>query len=146
MNKNAVLIDLKKKNTLKIPPSYLLFLQDYTHEIRRYIIINFFLHILKATPFIITMIVFFFCYRSKAFNRFIFSMACPGKYNPWNVLKVTHEYYFGDWLFLYYIAKNLDNYVFKELLEQLAHDLEERREARYRQQIPTLEEEPLKKN
>ncbi|XP_034947946.1 innexin inx7 [Chelonus insularis] len=85
--------------------------------------------------------------RSKAFNRYIFSLACPGKYNPWNVLKLTHEYHFGDWLFLYYIAKNLDNYVFKELLEQLAHDLEDRRAARFKQfNIPTLQEqEPLKK-
>lgn len=53
-------------------------------------------------------------------------MACPGRYNPWNVLRVTNNCYFGDWLFLYYIAKNLDNYIFKELLEQLAHDMEER--------------------
>ncbi|KAK0089751.1 hypothetical protein PV325_005647 [Microctonus aethiopoides] len=83
--------------------------------------------------------------RSKAFNRFIFSLACPGKYNPWNVLKVTHEYYYGDWLFLYYIAKNVDNYVFKELLEQLAYDLENRRLVRFNDNITTLEEEPLKK-
>jgi len=59
-------------------------------------------------------------------------MACPGKYNPWNVLKVTHEYYFGDWLFLYYIAKNLDNYIFKELLQSLAEDLENKRHARFK--------------
>ncbi|XP_011300256.1 innexin inx7 [Fopius arisanus] len=83
--------------------------------------------------------------RSIGFNRLIFSMACPGKYNPWDVLRVTHEYHFGDWLFLYYIAKNLDNYVFKELLEQLAHDMEDWRASRLKQRLPTLdEEEPLK--
>ncbi|XP_012284789.1 innexin inx7 [Orussus abietinus] len=82
--------------------------------------------------------------RSTAFNKFVFSMACPGKHNPWTVLTVTHEYYFGDWLFLYYIAKNLDNYVFKELLQNLAHDLEERRLQRVRVD-PNDEDEPLTK-
>ena len=71
-------------------------------------------------------------------------MACPGKYNPWDVLKVTNEYYFGDWLFLYYIAKNVENYVFKELLQGLALDLEERRRSSYRT-LPQVEKEPLKK-
>ena len=71
-------------------------------------------------------------------------MACPGKYNPWSVLRVTNDYHFGDWLFLYYIAKNLDNYVFKELLHQLAEDLEERKQARY-STIPMEDFEPLKK-
>lgn len=69
--------------------------------------------------------------RSITFNKIVFSMACPGKYNPWNVITVTREYYFGDWLFLYYIAKNLDNYVFKELLEKLAQDLDEIQAGRY---------------
>ncbi|XP_043275459.1 innexin inx7-like [Venturia canescens] len=83
--------------------------------------------------------------RSKAFNKLVFSMACPGKYNPWSVLRVTNEYYFGDWLFLYYIAKNLDNYAFKDLLEQLGHDMEDRRAARFRRTFGSVtEEEPLK--
>lgn len=81
--------------------------------------------------------------RSTSFNKLVFSMACPGKYNPWNVLKVTHEYYFGDWLFLYYIAKNLDNYVFKELLQKLAEDLENRRHARFKM-LPPFEQSLLK--
>ncbi|XP_071860492.1 innexin 7 [Bombus fervidus] len=64
--------------------------------------------------------------RSVTFNKLVFSMACPGRYNPWNVLAVTNECHYGDWVFLYYIAKNLDNYVFKELLQKLAEDLQER--------------------
>ncbi|KYM89301.1 Innexin inx7 [Atta colombica] len=83
--------------------------------------------------------------RSTSFNKFVFSMACPGKYNPWNVLKVTHEYYFGDWLFLYYIAKNLDNYVFKELLQSLAEELENKRHARFKILSPEVEQELLNK-
>ncbi|XP_043500466.1 innexin inx7-like [Polistes fuscatus] len=69
--------------------------------------------------------------RSEGFNKLLFSMACPGKYNPWNVVRVTREYHFGDWLFLYYIAKNLDNYVFKNLLERLAQDLDNINQGQY---------------
>lgn len=94
----------------------------------------------RDKPFIAIL----FPYRSTSFNKLLFSMACPGKYNPWNVLKVTHQYYFGDWLFLYYIAKNLDNYVFKELLQRLAEDLENRHHARYKV-LPPVEEGLLKK-
>ncbi|XP_001604008.2 innexin inx7 [Nasonia vitripennis] len=82
--------------------------------------------------------------RSTYFNKMVFKIACPGKYNPWDVLKVTNEYYFGDWLFLYYIAKNVENYVFKELLQGLAQDLEERTRSMYRT-LPQVEKEPLKK-
>lgn len=46
-------------------------------------------------------------------------MACPGRNNPWNTLKMTHNNNFGDWLFLYYVAKNVDNHIFRELLVQL---------------------------
>lgn len=75
------------------------------------------------------------------FNKYVFQMACPGKYNPWSVLTVTHECHFGDWLFLYYIAKNLDNYVFKDFLLQLAEDVQAKRQVRARALSP--EKEPL---
>ncbi|XP_034195872.1 innexin 7 isoform X1 [Osmia lignaria lignaria] len=78
--------------------------------------------------------------RSTLFNKMVFSMACPGRFSPWNVLTVTNECHYGDWLFLYYIAKNLDNYVFKELLQKLAEDLQERRTLK---QNPPQEEQPL---
>ncbi|XP_031771489.1 innexin inx7 [Apis florea] len=78
--------------------------------------------------------------RSELFNKIVFSMACPGKYNPWNVLAVTHECHYGDWVFLYYIAKNLDNYIFKEFLVKLAGDLDERRQNIYN---ISNEEKPL---
>ncbi|XP_053989359.1 innexin inx7 [Hylaeus volcanicus] len=77
--------------------------------------------------------------RNNVFNKVVFQMACPGKYNPWNILTVTHECHFGDWLFLYYIAKNLDNYMFKELLHKLAEDMQAKR-AEF-QRIPSKEEE-----
>ncbi|XP_012251056.2 innexin inx7 [Athalia rosae] len=66
--------------------------------------------------------------RSKRFNKLVFGMACPGTNNPWSVLKVTRQYNFSDWLFLYYIAKNLDNSIFSELFKRLARDLQHRQD------------------
>ncbi|XP_070506516.1 innexin inx7 [Chironomus tepperi] len=54
--------------------------------------------------------------RSNAFNGFVFSTACPGKMNPWDMLVVTNEFYFSDWLFLYYLAKNMEPYLFRKML------------------------------
>lgn len=89
---------------------------------------------------LIDELIIFSPHRSILFNKIVFSMACPGRFSPWNVLTVTNECHYGDWLFLYYIAKNLDNYVFKELLQKLAEDLQERRTLK---QNPPQEEQPL---
>ncbi|XP_011299504.1 innexin inx7 [Fopius arisanus] len=62
--------------------------------------------------------------RSGRFNCFVFSMACPGKVTPWNTLRMARGYHFGDWLFLYYLAKNLDNHAFTELLRHFKNEKE----------------------
>lgn len=36
--------------------------------------------------------------------------------NPWDMLVVTNEFYFSDWLFLYYLAKNMEPYLFRQML------------------------------
>jgi hypothetical protein len=46
----------------------------------------------------------------------VFSFACPGKMNPWDMLVVTNEFYFSDWLFLYYLARNMEPYLFRQML------------------------------
>lgn len=63
--------------------------------------------------------------RSQKFNEYVFSTACPGKLNPWKVLRVTRYCNFTDWLFLYYLSKNMDGYVFRELFIGLAEDLDQ---------------------
>ena len=70
-------------------------------------------------------------------------MACPGKYNPHDMLKSTYRYSFSDWLFLYYIAKNVENYVFKELIIGLEQDLDEKRRSVY-SHLSREEYDPLK--
>ncbi|CAO1417042.1 unnamed protein product [Diamesa tonsa] len=54
--------------------------------------------------------------RSTTFNGFVFSFACPGRFNPWDMLVVTKEFYFSDWLFLYYLARNMEPYLFRQML------------------------------
>ena len=36
--------------------------------------------------------------------------------NPWDMLVVTNRFYFNDWLFLYYLAKNMEPYLFRQML------------------------------
>lgn len=61
--------------------------------------------------------------RSVAFNGIVFSWVCPGRLNPWDMLEVTNHFHFSDWLFLYYLAKNIDAFLFRELLIQIAMEL-----------------------
>ncbi|KAF5280645.1 hypothetical protein FQA39_LY05293 [Lamprigera yunnana] len=63
--------------------------------------------------------------RSQKFNELVFSTACPGKLNPWRVLRVTRYCNFTDWLFLYYLSKNMDGFVFRDLFIGLAEDLDD---------------------
>lgn len=43
-------------------------------------------------------------------------MVCPGRWNPWDVLEVTNNFFFSDWLFLYYLARNMEPYLFRQML------------------------------
>lgn len=63
--------------------------------------------------------------RSTKFNGFVFAMACPGRLNPWDMLTVTQHSSFSDWIFLYYLAKNMEPYLFRNMLIELANELRE---------------------
>lgn len=52
-------------------------------------------------------------------------MACPGRLNPWDMLTVTQHSSFSDWIFLYYLAKNMEPYLFRNMLIELANELRE---------------------
>lgn len=66
----------------------------------------------------------FILHRSQKFNEVMFATSCPGKLNPWNVLRIARYCDFTDWLFLYYLSKNMDGFVFRELFKDLANDLD----------------------
>lgn len=55
----------------------------------------------------------------------VFASTCPGKLSPWTMVTVSRYCNFTDWLFLVYLAKNLDGMVFREIFLGLAEDLEE---------------------
>lgn len=63
--------------------------------------------------------------KSKAFNKMVFANTCPGKINPWDVLTVSRYCNYTDWLFLKYLAKNMDGLVFREIIIGLAEELED---------------------
>lgn len=39
------------------------------------------------------------------------------------MLTVTREFAFSDWLFLYYLAKNMEPYLFREVLIKIANEM-----------------------
>lgn len=57
----------------------------------------------------------------------VFANACPGKLNPWTMMTVSRHCSFTDWLFLVYLAKNLDGVVFREIFLGIAEELEEKK-------------------
>ncbi|GFG30827.1 hypothetical protein Cfor_10672 [Coptotermes formosanus] len=61
--------------------------------------------------------------RCLLFNRTVFGFANPQVLDLWSVITVTKECHFCDWLFLYYLAKNLDGFVFRELLLSAAVEM-----------------------
>lgn len=65
-------------------------------------------------PAVIWRAASFFLYRrSLRFNAWMFRHATNGKFNPYNVIRVVNGCQFGDWLFLYYLAKNMSGMVFQ---------------------------------
>ncbi|CAH1176178.1 unnamed protein product [Phaedon cochleariae] len=65
--------------------------------------------------------------RSSSFNKMVFASSCPGRLNPWNRFMVSKHCNYSDWLFLVYLAKNLDPMVFREIFQGIAEDLEEKK-------------------
>lgn len=66
-----------------------------------------------------------------SFNKFVFSTASPGRLNTKHLTTVTEHISFSEWVFLYYLAKNMEPFVFSELLADLStefrqNDVDER--------------------
>lgn len=70
--------------------------------------------------------------RFHLFNRVVFGFANPQVLDLWSVITVTKEHHFCDWLFLYYLAKNLDGFVFRELLLSAAVEMSDVPRQNYR--------------
>lgn len=85
-----------------------------------------FLFICTALGLLWRVLTLFLHSRSKKFNEIVFANTCPGKLNPWNVLTVSKNCNYTDWLFLKYLSKNIDGMVFREIFIGLAEELEEK--------------------
>lgn len=72
------------------------------------------------------MIYSIFLHRSKRFNIILFTFACPGHLNQHHIKTVIKKLPFSSWLFLYYLAKNMDTALFKQFLKELADEIEAR--------------------
>ncbi|XP_013187972.1 innexin inx7 [Amyelois transitella] len=76
---------------------------------------------------VIWRIVSYFVYRrSLKFNDLLFKQVTSSKFNPHNVIRVVNGCEFADWLFLYYLAKNMQGAIFEQLFRTLAEELEKR--------------------
>ncbi|XP_045760369.1 innexin inx7-like [Maniola jurtina] len=85
-----------------------------------------FLFIASLLAVIWRFLSFFMYRRSLKFNELMFRHASHRKFNPYNVIQVVNGCQFGDWLFLYYLAKNMKGIVFQQLFEHLAEELQKR--------------------
>lgn len=69
------------------------------------------------------VITIFFHARSTAFNRLVYS-TLDRKLNPWDdIIIVTKHFSLSDWLFLYYIASNIEPFVFRNIIRELADEM-----------------------
>lgn len=100
-----------------------------------------FLFICSILGLVWRIVTIFLHARSATFNRLVFANSCPGRLNPWNALNVSYHYSYTDWLFLVYLAKNVDALVFKEILLGIAEDLEQKKSMKQ----PLLQAEELDK-
>lgn len=69
------------------------------------------------------IVIMFSNFSSMWFNRNVFSATCAGRVNCKQLTTVIHNISFSDWLFLYYLAKNMDSTVFCDLLADLSAEL-----------------------
>ncbi|XP_053680968.1 innexin inx7 [Anopheles nili] len=61
--------------------------------------------------------------RSFKFTGAILSLASPGRLNPQDIEIITKRLRFTEWLFLYYLAKNMDAHLFRKVLREITDEL-----------------------
>ncbi|XP_058821024.1 innexin inx7 isoform X2 [Topomyia yanbarensis] len=64
--------------------------------------------------------------RSMRFNEFVFSFAYPGILITNDMQVITKSFSFSDWLFLYHLARNMDQPLFKTLFRGIIHRFNDR--------------------
>ncbi|XP_062554826.1 innexin inx7 [Armigeres subalbatus] len=67
--------------------------------------------------------------RSERFNGYVFSSVCPGMLNSHDLNFITENLTFSDWLFLYYLGKNMDRQLFRALFRGIVLKLDKSRQS-----------------
>lgn len=69
-------------------------------------------------------ILSYFLYRrSMKFNQMMFRRASGRKFHAFNIVGLVNGWKFADWLFLYYLAKNMQGFVFQWVDVIIAKDI-----------------------
>ncbi|XP_068628874.1 innexin inx7 [Battus philenor] len=85
-----------------------------------------FLFIVSLLAVIWRVMSFFLYRRSLKFNHMVFRQVSSGKFDPHNIIQVVNGCQYADWLFLYYLAKNMKTSLFAELFNRVAEELKKR--------------------
>lgn len=75
---------------------------------------------------LIWRLITFFCHgRSTSFNGYVFSAISPGMLNLHDLLFITERLTFSNWMFLYYLGRNMDRHLFRSLFRGIVQRLDE---------------------
>lgn len=66
------------------------------------------------------------------FNRMKFALACPARIHTRDLETVLQQVCYSDWLFLCYLAKNMEPFVFQQFISQLATEYNEKCNGNYK--------------
>lgn len=80
--------------------------------------------VLSIVNLIWRLVTMCFYSRSAWFNKIVFSLASSGRINVWKLMIVTRDYCYSDWLFMVYLAKNMNSLVFIKFLDGLAAEIQ----------------------
>ena len=82
------------------------------------------LSVMTAAGLLWRLVTFILHSRSIRFNKIAFAIIHPNLSHVWELVTLTGENHYSDWLFLYYLAKNLGPLVFQELFLITAAEIE----------------------
>lgn len=68
-----------------------------------------------------------FSSRTLRFNGFAFAIASPGRLNPRDIKTITQNLNYSNWLFLYFLATNMDPTVFRLVFADVAQEIRNHR-------------------
>lgn len=68
---------------------------------------------------------------SQMFNRMKFVIACPTRLHTKDLNTVLQQVTYSDWLFLCYLAKNMEPFAFQQFLTELAVEYDEKKAGQF---------------